>query len=99
MRVAAIAVALFVAAWAGLFVQLVSGHDPALASNSSTVAAQSADAAVTDDGTSDGAAGDGSSAVLTASDSSSFSTSGAEPSGADAATQSSAPAAVTTGQS
>jgi cell division protein FtsN len=30
-RVVAVAVALFVAVWTGLYVQLVSGHDPALA--------------------------------------------------------------------
>jgi hypothetical protein len=71
-RVVAIAVALFVAAWAGLYVQLVSGHDPALASTPSSVATQSADPSVTDDGSFDD-------------------TSSVE--------QTSAPAAVTTGQS
>ena len=50
MRVVAIAVALFLAAWAGLFVQLISGHDPALASSTTAVATQSADPSATDDG-------------------------------------------------
>ncbi len=105
MRVVAIAVALFLAAWAGLFVQLVSGHDPALASSTSSVAAQSADPAATDDGWSDGGWSDGGS---------SDAASGAVPSGSDAgstsayaqrggadggSSRSSAPAAVTTGQS
>ena len=35
-RVAALAVAIFVAAWAGIFVQLVGGRDPALASRASS---------------------------------------------------------------
>jgi hypothetical protein len=43
MRVAATAVALFVFAWAGIFVQLVSGRDPALAKDLAPVATQSAD--------------------------------------------------------
>jgi cell division protein FtsN len=70
MRVVAVAVALFVAAWAGLYVQLVSGHDPALASSSSSVATQSADPAVTDT-SDDGGSGDDSSAVPTESSTSS----------------------------
>lgn len=95
MRVVAISVALFLAAWAGLFVQLISGHDPALASSTTSVAAQSADPAVTDDGWSD----DDSSAVLTDSGANSTSAD-AEPTGSgSASSQSSAPAAVTTGQS
>jgi cell division protein FtsN len=65
-RVVAIAVALFVAAWAGLYVQLVSGHDPALASSSSSVATQSADPSVTD-ASDDGWSGDDSSATPTES--------------------------------
>jgi cell division protein FtsN len=69
-RVVAIAVALFVAAWAGLYVQLLSGHDPALASGPSSVATQSADPSVTD--TSDGGrSGGDSSAVPTESSTSS----------------------------
>ena len=46
MRVAALAVAIFVAVWVGLFVQLVSGDDPALAGDLAPVATQSADPAV-----------------------------------------------------
>jgi hypothetical protein len=33
-----VAVALFVAVWTGLYIQLVSGHDPALASEATPVA-------------------------------------------------------------
>ena len=64
MRVAAVAVALFLAAWVGLYVQLVSGNDPALA-NDIAPAAQSADPTAvsddsSDDGWSDGESDDGS---------------------------------------
>jgi predicted metal-binding membrane protein len=85
-RVVAVAVALFVAAWAGLFIQLVSGHDPALAGEVAPVAQAADPEAATDDsaddGWSDGAsADDGWSSSDTAS------------------TDSSQPAAVTTRQS
>ncbi len=99
MRVVAIAVALFVAAWVGLYLQLVSGHDPALASSGGSVATQSADPSVTDEGWS----GDDSSAVLSGSDSSATSDnaelSSSDESSSASSTQSSAPAAATTGQS
>jgi hypothetical protein len=56
MRIAAAAVALFVFTWGGLYFQLVSGHDPALASGPASVATQSADPDVTSsDGWSNGA--------------------------------------------
>lgn len=94
MRVVAIAVALFVAAWVGLYVQLVTGHDPALASSGSSVATQSADPSAAAD-SSDG----GSATMLTEADSASA-PSDAELTGSDAGSvQSSAPTAVTTGQS
>lgn len=99
MRVVAIAVALFVAAWAGLFVQLISGHDPALASSTSSVATQSADPSVTDDGWSDDGSGDDSTSPLTGSDSTTATPADAELSGSGSSSQSSAPATVTTGQS
>ncbi len=41
MRVVAIAVGLFLALWAGIFVQLISGRDPALANAAATVSSQS----------------------------------------------------------
>jgi hypothetical protein len=50
-RIAAAAVALFIVTWGGLYIQLVSGTDPALGSSQSSVATQSADPEVT---TSDG---------------------------------------------
>ncbi|MEY2440645.1 MAG: hypothetical protein QOJ46_71 [bacterium] len=43
MRIATAAVALFAFTWGGLYFQLVSGNDPALASSQSSVATQSAD--------------------------------------------------------
>jgi hypothetical protein len=49
VRIAAFAVAIFVAVWAGLFVQLVSGDDPALAGDLESVATQSTDPAVASD--------------------------------------------------
>ena len=52
-RVVAVAVALFVAAWGGLYIQLVSGHDPALASETAPVTQAADPEAVTDDGWSD----------------------------------------------
>jgi hypothetical protein len=56
VRIAAAAVALFIFTWGGLYIQLVSGHDPALASSPSSVATQSADPEVTiNDGWSDDA--------------------------------------------
>jgi cell division protein FtsN len=54
MRIASAAVALFILTWGGLYIQLVSGNDPALASSQSSVATQSADPEVTSaDGWSD----------------------------------------------
>lgn len=92
-RVVAVAVALFVAAWGGLYIQLVSGHDPALASETAPVTQAADPEAVTDDssddGWSDGATGDGWTDSST-DDSWSDSTQSAS---------SEAPAAVTTGQS
>ncbi|MEA2195403.1 MAG: hypothetical protein QOG42_1837 [Solirubrobacteraceae bacterium] len=70
MRVAVIAVAGFLAVWAGLFVQLASGHDPGLNDGGATVV-QSADPAITDEsaaGASDaGAAGEDASAAAAGS--------------------------------
>ncbi len=90
MRIAAVAIALFVAVWTGLYVQLVSGHDPALASEAGTVATQSADPEVTteDDGWSDEDAWSDGTASSDGGDV-------AE----DTSQASSEPAAVTTGQS
>jgi hypothetical protein len=48
-RVAILALSVFVAAWAMVFVRLVEGHDPGLASIPATVVSQSADPDVTDD--------------------------------------------------
>ncbi|HEY1537835.1 MAG TPA: hypothetical protein VGF63_00450 [Solirubrobacteraceae bacterium] len=50
MRVLAFAVALFLTVWVGLYLQLVSGNDPALAKAATPVATQSADPQVADDG-------------------------------------------------
>lgn len=47
-RVATVAVAAFLALWAGLFVQLATGHDPALKDSATTAVVQSADPAATD---------------------------------------------------
>jgi hypothetical protein len=59
-RIAAAAVALFAFTWGGLYFQLVSGNDPAIASSQSSVAAQSADPEVTNqDGWTDDAAATG----------------------------------------
>jgi hypothetical protein len=86
MRIAAFAVAIFVALWVGLYLQLVSGGDPALARDLTPVATQSADPAVTSDGGwSTGAAN--------------AQTSDASSAGGVTATQTQEPAAVTTGQS
>jgi hypothetical protein len=56
LRVVAVGVAIFVAAWVGIFVQLTTGHDPALAKALTPVATQTADPDTTsewsDDGTS-----------------------------------------------
>jgi cell division protein FtsN len=46
-RVVAVAVALFVAVWTGLYIQLVSGHDPALASETKAVTQSAAPAGET----------------------------------------------------
>jgi hypothetical protein len=88
MRVLAIAVAIFLAAWLGLYVQLLSGRDPALANDLRPVAAQTADPQTASDGTWD----DGSSAVVTADGTSQDSSSAGNGSAAAAP-------AVTTGQS
>jgi cytoskeletal protein RodZ len=88
-RVAAVAVAVFVAAWAGIFLQLVSGHDPALAHDLSPVATQSADP--------DTAADDWSGA--TASDDTTSADGADSTATSSAQTQSSTPGAVTTRQS
>jgi hypothetical protein len=86
MRIAAFAVATFVALWVGLYVQLVSGDDPALARDVAPVATQSADPAATSDGgRSTGAA--------------SAQSSEASGAGAVTTTQTQQPAAVTTRQS
>jgi len=61
VQVAAIAVALFICAWAGLYIQLVSGNDPALAGTVAPVS-QPADPDATDDGSDDGASDDSTSA-------------------------------------
>ncbi len=55
MRVAALAVSVFVAVWATVFVRLVEGHDPALASTSGAVVTQSADPEVTTEDASESA--------------------------------------------
>ena len=60
VQVAAIAVALFICAWAGLYIQLVSGNDPALAGTVAP-ASQPADLDATDDGSDDGWSDDGTS--------------------------------------
>jgi hypothetical protein len=49
MRVAALTVAGFLVIWAGLFVQLASGHDPGLNDGAGAAVVQSADPVVTDD--------------------------------------------------
>lgn len=49
MRVLAISVAVFLAAWVVLYAQLVSGHDPALANAAKPVATQSTGSQVADD--------------------------------------------------
>jgi hypothetical protein len=56
MRVAAVAVAGFLAVWGGLFVQLAGGHVPGLGGGGSAVV-QFADPAVADDGP-DGSVGE-----------------------------------------
>jgi cytoskeletal protein RodZ len=87
LRVVTLAVSVFIAAWAVVFVQLVKGHDPALASTGGTVVTQSADPATTDDE-------DASSSTSTSTDTSSSDSSA---SGSDATAAS--PTAVTTRQS
>jgi hypothetical protein len=105
MRVAAVAVALFLAAWGGLYVQLVSGNDPALAGDIAPTA-QSADPTAvgddsSDDGWSDGESGDGWSDDSSDDDAWSDATTD-EGSASNDSTQAAAasqPAAVTSGQS
>jgi cytoskeletal protein RodZ len=84
LRIVAVGVAIFLAAWVVIFVQLTTGHDPALAKAITPAITQAADPQATsdqsDDGTSAQATGPGASSAA---------------SGQDLA----APAAVTTGQS
>lgn len=87
LRVITLAVSIFIAAWAVVFVQLVKGHDPALASTNGSVVTQSADPAATADDESTGS-----------STSTSSASSSEESSGSSGATASS-PTAVTTRQS
>lgn len=87
LRVAVLAVSIFIAAWATVFVRLVEGHDPALASTSGTVVMQSADP----DPTGDDEATAASSATSSAASSSSTAA------GGDATAA--APTTVTTRQS
>jgi hypothetical protein len=89
MRIAAGAVALFVAAWAGLYVQLVSGNDPALAGDVTPVS-QSADPTATADSSDDSWSDDGSADTWTDDTGSTDTTQSAS---------SSQPDAVSTGQS
>jgi hypothetical protein len=93
-RVAAVAVALFVAAWGGLYVQLVSGHDPALAGEVAPVA-QSADPTAVSDDSSDDGWSDG----TTDEGWNGSSTDDTLSSGDDGSSSASEPAAVTTRQS
>jgi len=85
-RVAVLAVSVFIAAWGVVFVRLVEGHDPALASTSGAVITQSADPDVTED--------DG---ITSASSSSSSGSSPSAAAGGDGAVAD--PAPVTTRQS
>ncbi|MDX6688775.1 MAG: hypothetical protein QOG15_232 [Solirubrobacteraceae bacterium] len=87
MRVVTLAVSVFLAIWAVVFVQLVRGHDPALASTAGAVVTQSADPATTNDE-------DSTSSASTSSDTSSTDSTA---SGSDATAA--APSAVTTRQS
>lgn len=96
MRVVAGAVAIFVAAWTGIFVQLASGHDPALSRSAAAVATHTSDPDATTGDTS-GATGDSTATVTSSGSTSGEASSGDDGSGS--AQTSSAPAAVTTRQS
>jgi hypothetical protein len=87
LRVATIAVTLFIAAWAGIFVQLVSGRDPALAKDPAPIATQSGTRQPTASDSSAEDTGNGTSAT------------GTPATDADTSTATPAPAAVTTAQS
>ncbi|HEV7808379.1 MAG TPA: hypothetical protein VGO80_21410 [Solirubrobacteraceae bacterium] len=56
LRIVALGVAIFVAAWVAIFVQLETGHDPALAKDLAPVAAQTADPDTTSDWSDDATA-------------------------------------------
>jgi cytoskeletal protein RodZ len=109
LRVLAIAVALFLAVWVGLYAQLVSGHDPALAKAATPVATQSADPQVADDGwSSPDQAGSTDSSASSSSDATDAGAADADPgaatgssasSGSTSAQSDSGAAAVTTRQS
>jgi hypothetical protein len=106
MRVAAIAVAVFVVVWGGLYIQLVSGHDPALASAAAAVATQSADPEATTsdtsgDGFGDGSTGSSDDALADDGSDDAWSDDGTSTATGEStrSTSSSAPAAVSTGQS
>lgn len=62
MPVATAAVTIFLAIWGLLFVQLATGHDPAVSNAATSAIVQSGDPELTidasDDGTQDGAGGD-----------------------------------------
>ena len=96
MRIAGVAVALFVAVWTGLFVQLVTGHDPALANDAAPVT-QSADPAVASDD--DAGWGEDASSSDTSGVDPSSSSSSSSDTAQSSSSSSSAPADVTTGQS
>ncbi len=101
-RVVALAVALFVAVWSGLYIQLVSGHDPALAGEATPVT----QSAATEETSRDGWSGDDSdtptddeSTDTWSDDSTDGPTDASSTDAASDDTASSEPAAVSTGQS
>jgi hypothetical protein len=61
-RVAVVAVASFLAIWAGLFVQLASGHDPGL-NDGGAIVTQSADPAITNEAGATSSSADGAGAA------------------------------------
>jgi hypothetical protein len=113
LRVATIAATLFLAAWTGIFVQLVSGRDPALAKDLAPVATRSADPQPTADdwsaggstestgaaGTSATDAGASATDAAAAATGASATATGQTTAGSDASTTRRAPATVTTAQS
>jgi hypothetical protein len=101
LRVAAIAVTLFIGAWAIIGVQLVTGHDPALANDVAPVAAQASDPDASDDSGSGSTldtqtADDGTAVRSGASDDTTLSSGTTANDGSSTA---STPSSVTTGQS